>query len=97
MHNLTACFLTFSLLFSMATYAETIEVEIHGMTCAFCVDSLRRQLKKLPDIEQVDVSLKHRKVRIISKSNNMDVQQIRDIVINAGFTPINIRTISDEH
>ena len=85
-----------ALLLSAATGAVTIEVEVHGLTCAFCVDSLQRQLKKLPDIEQVDVSLKSKKVRIVSSADHMDIDRIRKIVIDSGFTPVNIRTIEDD-
>ena len=76
--------------------AETIEVDVQGLTCAFCVDSLQRQLKKLPDIERVDVSLKSKKVRIVSSAAQIDINQIRGIVIDSGFTPVDIRIIENE-
>ncbi len=76
--------------------AETIEVDVQGLTCAFCVDSLQRQLKKLPHIEQVDVSLKNKKVRIVSSEEYIDFDQIREIVIDSGFTPVNIKIIENE-
>lgn len=85
-----------ALLLSAASIAETIEVDVHGLTCAFCVDSLQRQLKKLPDIEKVEVSLKTKKVRIVSSSEHIDRARVREIVIDSGFTPVNIRTIQDE-
>ena len=88
--------LLLALLVSAATVADTIEVDVHGLTCAFCVDSLQRQLKKLPDIEQVEVSLKTKKVRIVSRSEHIDRARVREIVIDSGFTPVNIRTIQDE-
>ena len=76
--------------------AETIEVDVQGLTCAFCVDSLQRQLRKLPDIERVDVSLKSKKVRIVSSAAQIDINQIRGIVIDSGFTPVDIRIIENE-
>ena len=85
-----------TLLLSSATTAATIEVDVQGLTCAFCVDSLQRQLKKLPDIEQVDVSLRSKKVRIISSADSIDIEQIRKIVIDSGFTPVKVSTIEDE-
>ena len=88
--------LLLALLVSAATIADTIEVDVHGLTCAFCVDSLQRQLKKLPDIEKVEVSLKTKKVRIVSSSEHIDRARVREIVIDSGFTPVNIRTIQDE-
>ena len=88
--------LLLALLVSAATIADTIEVDVHGLTCAFCVDSLQRQLKKLPDIEKVEVSLKTKKVRIVSSSEHIDRARVREIVIDSGFTPVNIRTIQDD-
>jgi len=38
----------------------TVEIDVHGMTCAFCVDSLQTKLQKLPHVNKVDVSLKHK-------------------------------------
>ena len=81
---------------SGASVADTVEVDVHGLTCAFCVDSLQRQLKKLPDIEHVDVSLKSKKVRIVSSAEQVDLDRIREIVIDSGFTPVTIRTIEDD-
>ncbi len=88
--------LVVTLLLSSATTAVTIEVDVQGLSCAFCVDSLQRQLKKLPDIEQVDVSLKSKKVRIVSSADHIDIDQIREAVINSGFTPVNVSIIEDE-
>ena len=96
MRAFTVVALPLALLLSTASTADTIEVDVHGLTCAFCVDSLQRQLKKLPDIEQVDVSLKSKKVRIISSAAPVDIARIREIVIDSGFTPVNIRVIEDE-
>lgn len=84
------------LLFSSA-FAKTIEVDIHGFTCAFCVDSLQRKLKQLPDTIKVDVSLKTKKVRIVTSNDKPDFELIKQTVIDAGFTPVKIRTVEDEH
>lgn len=85
-----------ALVLPAATVAATIEVDLHGLTCAFCVDSLQRRLSKFPDIKQVDVSLKANKVRIVSSAEHIDVERIREIVIDSGFTPVKIKTIEDE-
>lgn len=84
------------LVFVTAASAETIEVDVQGLTCAFCVDSLQRQLKKRPDIEQVEVSLKTSKVRIVSSKENIDFDEIRRVVIDSGFTPTAIRVVENE-
>lgn len=84
------------LIFTTVASAETIEVDVQGLTCAFCVDSLQRQLKKRPDIEQVEVSLKTRKVRIVSSEEEVDLDEIKRIVIDSGFTPTAIRAVENE-
>lgn len=76
--------------------AAQYEIDIHGMTCAFCVDGLERNLKKRPDIVEVQASLKHKKVRIETRGELMDLEAIRQTVINAGFTPVNVERIDDE-
>ncbi|NRB38021.1 MAG: heavy-metal-associated domain-containing protein [Pseudomonadales bacterium] len=96
MHLIRLCLITFPPLLSMTINAETIEVDIAGLTCPFCVHCLQRQLEKLPHISTVDISLKHRKVRIVSTDYKIDIKLIKNTVINAGFTPVKIRTMSDE-
>ena len=76
--------------------ATTVEIDVKGLTCAFCVDSLQRRLKKFPDIEQVDVSLKTRRVRIVSSADHIDTDAIRQAVIDSGFTPVDIRVVEDD-
>lgn len=73
--------------------AEQIEIDVHGMTCAFCVDSLQRNLGKLPDVESAEVSLKHKKVRIKTAGGSVDIERIKQTVLDSGFTPVKITTL----
>jgi copper chaperone CopZ len=77
--------------------AGQLEIEVHGMTCAFCVDSLQRNLGKLPDIVAAEVSLKHKKVRIETTDDAVDIERIRQTVLDSGFTPIKITSRVDEN
>ncbi len=78
--------------FAMA-WGEEVEVDIHGMTCAFCVEGLHRELSELPDVSKVDVSLKNKKVRIVSDGETLDLDRVRKAIIDAGFTPVEIRQV----
>ncbi len=83
-------FLTFFVLFvfSYSIHAsEVIEIDVHGMTCSFCSNGLHRSLNKLPEINSVKVSLKHKKVQVVSDSQNIDIEQIKQAIIDSGFTP----------
>ena len=75
--------------------AEQIEIDIHGMTCAFCVDSLQRNLGKLPDVESARVSLKLKKVRIETRGDKTDIERIRQTILDTGFTPVKIMPVPD--
>ena len=75
--------------------AEQIEIDVHGMTCAFCVDSLQRNLGKLPDVESAVVSLKHKKVRIETAGDSVDLERIKQTVLDSGFTPVKVTPLPD--
>lgn len=76
--------------------AEIVEVDIHGMTCAFCVEGLQQQLSKLPDVAKVEVSLKFKKVRIQSIAGQLDMERVREAIIDAGYTPVESRQIAHD-
>lgn len=73
----------------------TVEVDIHGMTCAFCVDAVQRNLGKLPDVDQVEVSLKTNKIRIQSHQDTLDIARVKQVILDSGFTPTAVRTLED--
>lgn len=74
---------------------EVVEVDVHGMTCAFCVYAVQRNLNKLPDVEKAEVSLKLKKVRIHGKEAGLDLERVRQAIVDSGFTPIAVRTFND--
>ncbi|MBL4671833.1 MAG: heavy-metal-associated domain-containing protein [Arenicella sp.] len=71
-------------------FSESLEIDINGMTCAFCVDSLQRKLSKLPEVAQVDVSLKNKKVRVDTGKEKADIEAIKQAIVDSGFTPVKI-------
>lgn len=95
MKNLNLLATVVALLCSTPLHAEQIEIDIHGMTCAFCVDSLQRNLGKLPDVKSVEVSLKLKKVRIKTHSEKADIERIRQSILDSGFTPVKITPVPD--
>ena len=76
--------------------AKTIEVEIHGMTCALCVDSLNRKFNKMAGVEEVAGSMKMKKVRLETKGKSPTTAMIKQAILDAGFTPIKVTVISNE-
>lgn len=89
--------LTFSSLFlSQLSYARTVEVDVYGMTCAFCVDSLEKQLGKLDSVSKVEVSLKLKKVRLESSETQPTIEVIKKTILDTGFTPIKVTILSND-
>ncbi len=76
---------------------ETVlEIDINGMTCPFCVYSLEKELGKLSEVKQVLISLKSNKARLILKEGaHVDSETLREVVLTAGFTPGEIRDVSE--
>ena len=84
-----------ALSWSTLLLADQLEIKVHGMTCAFCVDSLQRNLGKLPDVGKVDVSLKTKRVRLETQGDKADIERIKQTVLDAGFTLVEINKITD--
>lgn len=80
---------------AQAAFAKTLEVEVHGMTCAFCVDSLERKLTAVPSVAKVEVSLKANKVRLETDGDTSSFKNIRQAILDAGFTPVKVTVIND--
>ncbi|MCK5359097.1 MAG: heavy-metal-associated domain-containing protein [Gammaproteobacteria bacterium] len=80
----------FSLFWAGTLSAERIEIDIHGMTCGFCVDSLQRNLGKLPDVDSAEVSLKLKKIRIETHGEKVDIERIKQTILDTGFTPVRV-------
>lgn len=73
--------------------ARTVEVEVHGLTCSFCVDSLERKFGKVDSISKIEISLKNKKVRLQTVGDQPTLEFIKQTVLEAGFTPTKITEI----
>ena len=72
----------------LAEPQEVLEIEVAGMTCAFCVYGVEKNLGKLPGVDLAQVSLEAKKARIVMKAGETpDETVIREIIRDAGFTP----------
>jgi copper chaperone CopZ len=76
--------------------ARTVEVEVYGMTCAFCVDNLTRKFDKMDSVNKVDISLKLKKIRLETNDNSPTIENINQSIIDAGFTPVKTTVLPDD-
>ncbi len=76
---------------------ETVlEIDINGMTCPFCVYSLEKELGKLSEVEEVLISLKSNKARLtLREGAHIDSDTLQEVVLRAGFTPGEVRDVSE--
>ena len=66
---------------------QTIEIDVTGMTCPFCVYGTEKKLRKLEGVEKVEVSLAKKKARIVMKEGRAaDINEIKRAITDAGFT-----------
>jgi len=71
-----------------AAERETVEIEVNGMTCQFCVYGTEKNLGKLPGVEQANVSLDKKLARIVmAPGEHADLEAINKAIVDAGFTP----------
>ena len=94
MKKLVLTSLLFTLLLLESTFARTVEVQVHGMTCSFCVYSLERKFKKMDSVLKVGVSLELKKIRLETQENSPSLDEIKKAVLDTGFTPIKVEVIS---
>jgi len=82
--------------FAMAEQ-QVIELPVSGMVCEFCVYGVKKQLKKVNGVQDVDVSLENKRARIVmAPDQKADIDAIRNAVTEAGFTPGEAKSVSSQ-
>lgn len=73
---------------ALATEHQVIEIEVTGLACPFCAYSVEKSIKKLPGVDCVQVDLAKGEVQIEMRADHtVDLEQVRQAIVNAGFTP----------
>ncbi|WP_293008917.1 heavy-metal-associated domain-containing protein [Nitrosomonas sp.] len=68
---------------------QTATIIIKGMTCMGCVNSVKTVLNNLSGILQAEVTLEPAQATIQYDSNNINVDQIKAAIVDAGFEVMN--------
>jgi len=78
--------------FAVAQEQQRLEVDISGMNCKFCVFNVEKNLAKLDGVKQVSVNLDDGIANItMIPDKKGDVNQIKELIRNAGFIPGDVR------
>ncbi|MCZ6566435.1 MAG: heavy-metal-associated domain-containing protein [Gammaproteobacteria bacterium] len=65
-----------------------VDIGVTGLACPFCVYSVEKNLGKLPEVDSVEVNLVANSARIVIKDGHeVDLEQIKQAIVKAGFTP----------
>jgi copper chaperone len=64
---------------------ETLELEVEGMDCQGCVQSVTRMLNGVPGVEKVEVSLEQGRARVVYDPARSGPQQLKRAIERAGY------------
>jgi copper chaperone CopZ len=69
-----------------------VTIAVDGLACPFCAYGLEKKLKKVDGIEDLAVQMDEGQVQIkVREGADVTEKQIRDAVVDAGFTVTQIR------
>jgi len=64
---------------------ETLQLNIKGMTCNGCVNSIKDVLQKIPGVSSVDVLLEQNRATVIYNPAQAKPAQFKAAIEDAGF------------
>ena len=74
------------LLVSAGSMAETIEVKVNGLVCAFCAQGIEKTFRKNPVVTDVVVSLEDKLVAVeVTPGKELTDQELRDALRDSGY------------
>lgn len=68
---------------------ETITLDVKGMSCGGCVNSVKRVVSPIPGVEQIDIALESGKVSVRYDPTQAQPDQFRSAIRDAGYQVLN--------
>lgn len=79
------------LLMSLSAFAGKVRVEVAGMTCGMCVDSITKELKSTEKVENINVGLEKKEATFIEiKGKKISDAEIKAAIKKAGYEAVKI-------
>ena len=78
---------------------EKVQFKIGGMSCSFCVETIRRALTRMEGVRDVHVSLAHEEALIEYDRAKVTPERLKDTLVAVGYTvrdPEKVRTFEEE-
>ena len=74
------------LLMSVSAIAETIEMKVNGLVCAFCAQGIEKTFRKNPVVTDVVVSLEDRLVAVeVTPGKDIPDDELRKALTDTGY------------
>lgn len=74
-----------------ARAAETAVIQVNGLVCDFCAQSLEKVLGRKPEVARVTVDMDAQQVRIAFRAGrSLPDGELRRLITNAGFATVSI-------
>lgn len=64
---------------------QTTILNINGMTCMGCVNSIKNVVEKISGVNGVDISLENNQVKIQYDPEKANINQFKETIVEAGF------------
>ncbi|MBE7412728.1 MAG: copper ion binding protein [Leptospiraceae bacterium] len=64
---------------------KTLELNVNGMSCGHCVNTITKSLKALAGVKEVEVSLLNKKVSVSFEENTVQAEKIKESIVDAGY------------
>ena len=73
---------------ALAADTQVIDIAVKGMSCPFCVYNVEKKLRAVDGVATASVDLKQGRARVVMQPQaRPDTEQLRQAIIDAGFTP----------
>jgi copper chaperone CopZ len=83
--------ITAAVLSANQSFAETVEIKVNGLVCAFCAQGIEKTLRAKPATEAVFVSLEHGLVAVSLKAEaSITDAELKTALIDSGYAVTDI-------
>lgn len=84
--------LILGLMATFTVWASRVEVEVHGMSCGMCVESITKELNSTQKVENVVVKLEDKKAFFDEvKGKKISDSEIKAAIKKAGYEAVKVR------
>ena len=84
-------FILGTLLFSLSTFAAKVKVDVAGMTCNMCIESITNELKATSKAENITVSLEDKMASFDEvKGKKISDAEIKNAIKKAGYDAVKV-------